>query len=214
MARRPTSRPWTRLLSLAILVIAAYATILGAGFSPKLGLDLAGGTTVTLKPTSLTSGQQPSKAALDEAVNILRLRINGNGVGGATVQEQYPYIVASVPSSTRSDVLAKLTRTAQLYFREVATGCTSIAGTDNCALTDPTLLTPAQQKQEAKAFASAEASASAAAAASAKAHPSTSASTTTTPVASAAPAASGSATAAAVVPATSAPARASWPNRP
>ena len=181
MARRPTSRPWTRLLSLAILIIAAFATILVAGYTPKLGLDLAGGTTVTLQPKSLQTHQQPSKAALDEAVNILRLRVNGNGVNGATVQEQYPYIVASVPSGTRSDVLAKLSRTAQLYFREVATGCTSIAGQNNCVIPDPTLLTPAQQK--------ALASQSAAAAKSPK--PSTSASTTAVPAGSSAPAASG-----------------------
>lgn len=182
MARRPTSRPWTRLLSLAILIIAAYATILGAGLAPKLGLDLAGGTTVTLQPKSLITHQQPKKAALDEAVNILRLRVNGNGVGGATVQEQYPYIVASVPSGTRADVLATLSRTAQLYFREVGTGCASIAGQDNCVLGDPSLLTPAQQKQEKKLEASALASASAAAA-KASAHPSSTASTTAAPAA-------------------------------
>ncbi len=137
MARRPTYRPWTRLIALAVVIVAAFAGIAIGGYSPKLGLDLSGGTTVTLQPKTLVGGQRPSEATLDQAVDILRKRVNGNGVSEAEVVKQSPYIVISVPSSSRKGVLDNVQRTAQLYFRENPPGETQQGSPD------PSVLGPA-----------------------------------------------------------------------
>jgi len=137
VARRPTYRPWTRLIALAVVIVAAFAGIAIGGYSPKLGLDLSGGTTVTLQPKTLVGGQRPSEATLDQAVDILRKRVNGNGVSEAEVVKQSPYIVISVPSSSRKGVLDNVQRTAQLYFRENPPGETQQGSPD------PSVLGPA-----------------------------------------------------------------------
>jgi len=120
VARRPSTRPWTRLLVALGVTVVAFAAIIAGGWSPRLGLDLAGGTTVTLQPKTLQEGKRPPEKALDQAVSIIRQRVNGLGVSEAEVVKQSPYLVVSVPGSSRKNVLDTVGRTAQLSFREVA----------------------------------------------------------------------------------------------
>ena len=63
--------------SVSIAVIAFGAT-LGSGWSPKLGLDLAGGSEVVYKPAHpISSGE------MDTTINVIRNRVDGaRGVGG------------------------------------------------------------------------------------------------------------------------------------
>ncbi len=73
-----------RNLLLSVIVVVAitlgsFAAVVAARWSPRLGLDLAGGVAVVYT----AEGQHISQADLDETVNILNLRVNGLGVSGA-----------------------------------------------------------------------------------------------------------------------------------
>ena len=58
-----------------------------ASFVPELGLDLQGGTQITLQ-AQLESGKTVSSDQLNQAVNIIRQRINANGVTEAQINTQ------------------------------------------------------------------------------------------------------------------------------
>lgn len=87
-------------------------------FVPKFGLDLAGGTTVTLSPVTL-DGKAPSQESLDRAVNIIRDRVNGTGISDAEVAKSADNIVISVPGAGREEAIKLVATTAELRFRQV-----------------------------------------------------------------------------------------------
>ena len=73
-----------RNLLISVLVVVAislgsFAAVFAAKWSPRLGLDLAGGVAVVYT----AEGHNVSQADLNETVNILNLRVNGLGVSGA-----------------------------------------------------------------------------------------------------------------------------------
>jgi preprotein translocase subunit SecD len=91
--------------------------------TPRLGLDLQGGTTVTLIPKSVDGTGAISNEAIDQAVQIISERVNGAGVSEAEVAAQgsgeNAVIVVSVPGLTQDKLVEQLGRTAQLDFRPV-----------------------------------------------------------------------------------------------
>src|SRR3954464_4744836 len=103
----------------AIVLIPLYVPLLlGSAHTPKLGLDLRGGTQVILTATPL-NGTKITKGALDQAVSIIRQRVDAAGVGGATLNTQgNTNIVVSAPGVPRTR-LAALDETAALQFRQV-----------------------------------------------------------------------------------------------
>lgn len=105
------------LAALLVLLVAAYAAVLGLRLTPSLGLDLQGGTTVILTP-ELEGGGEVDEEQLAEAVDIIRNRVNGLGVAESEVVTQGDNIVISVPGEGRR-VLQDLGSTAQLRFRPV-----------------------------------------------------------------------------------------------
>ncbi|HUR05869.1 MAG TPA: protein translocase subunit SecD [Nonomuraea sp.] len=119
---RPTSRhsrPGRTLLVLLALIIALGGTMfLQKAFTPKLGLDLAGGTTVTLSPVT-QNGAAPPEEILDRAVNIIRDRVNGNGISDAEVTKSGDNIIISVPGAGQEEVIKLVGTTAELRFRQV-----------------------------------------------------------------------------------------------
>lgn len=92
--------------------------LLQKAFLPQFGLDLAGGTTVTLSPIT-ASGQSPSQESLDLAVNIIRDRVNGSGISDAEVARSGDNIIISVPGVGQEEVVALVGTTAELRFRQV-----------------------------------------------------------------------------------------------
>ncbi|AEQ06726.1 protein translocase subunit SecD [Corynebacterium pseudotuberculosis] len=115
------SRAWPkRALALFILIIAViYALIFATGdhkATPKLGIDLQGGTRVTLVP----QGANPTDEQLRQARMILENRVNGMGVSGASVVTDGNTLVITVPGEDTSQARA-LGQTSQLLFRPVAT---------------------------------------------------------------------------------------------
>jgi preprotein translocase subunit SecD len=124
---RPTraARPGRALLALLALLIVLYgvvaaAHVWGTGtLTPKLGLDLEGGDEIVLQPVT-TKGQSVSQGTLNEAINIIRARVNGTGVSEAQVTSQGgKNIVVSLPGHP-SEADKRLVKTAaQLRFRAV-----------------------------------------------------------------------------------------------
>ncbi|MCX5413849.1 protein translocase subunit SecD [Streptomyces sp. NBC_00059] len=114
--------------ALALILIAMVALTGGMFLSghttPRLGIDLAGGTSITLKAKS-----QPGKPdAINEtnmntAVSIIERRVNGLGVSEAEVQTQgASNIIVNIPKGTNSkQAREQVGTTAQLYFRPVLT---------------------------------------------------------------------------------------------
>lgn len=119
-------RPGRTLVILAVILAGLLAWLFWPGYShsPKLGLDLRGGTQVILTP-SLASGQGGTitQDALNQTVSIIQQRVNGLGVSEATVQLQgngnNAAIVVSVPGLDQSSIANTLKETALLDFRPV-----------------------------------------------------------------------------------------------
>src|SRR4051812_29479069 len=88
--------------------------------TPQLGLDLRGGTQVTLEPKIVpcVTGKI-TKSGVAKAVDIIRQRVNGLGVAEAEVATEGNNIVISVPGKGRDEVLKVVGSTAQLRIRQV-----------------------------------------------------------------------------------------------
>jgi preprotein translocase subunit SecD len=109
--------------SLFGLLVLLYLLVFFTGNSatPRLGLDLQGGTTVTLAART-ENRQDPSPEALDQARQIIERRVNGLGVAEAEVVTQgNDRIVISVPGQD-GDAAKEVGQTAQLSFRPVKLG--------------------------------------------------------------------------------------------
>lgn len=119
---RPTSshsKPGRTLLLLLALTLALGGTMfLQQAYTPKLGLDLAGGTTVTLSPVT-QDGASPPEEILDRAVNIIRDRVNGTGISDAEVAKSGDNIIISIPGVGQSEAIKLVATTAELRFRQV-----------------------------------------------------------------------------------------------
>lgn len=121
MAQRTvTPRPGRPLAFVALVLIALYLGVaLGPSQAPKLGLDLRGGTSAVMTAV-VPNGRKPTTGQMAQAVNIIRNRLDGNGVQSATVTTQGSNnIVVEVPGHNRSQVLRNLLQVAQLRFRLV-----------------------------------------------------------------------------------------------
>ncbi|MEV5604257.1 protein translocase subunit SecD [Streptomyces sp. NPDC052299] len=114
--------------SLALILIAMVA-LTGGMFladqpTPRLGIDLAGGTSITLEAKA-EPGQEKAinKTNMDTAVDIMNRRVNGLGVSEAEVQTQGDRnIIVNIPKGTDSaEARAQVGTTAKLYFRPVLT---------------------------------------------------------------------------------------------
>lgn len=142
MAGRPQSRPWRRLGSVALLAVVLYGIMVGTGhLTPRLGLDLRGGTSVVLTPVP---GSKVTTGALNQAVDIIRQRVNGLGVSDSTVVRQGTNVVISVPGKGRNSVLNLVGQTAALDFREVyASSAATAAPTPSTSPTPAVSVSPA-----------------------------------------------------------------------
>lgn len=152
MATTNVPRPGRALAVLVVVIVAAYVAIFVTGAtSPRLGLDLQGGTSVILQPRA-TEGGGVSSDQLDEAVNIIRQRVNGLGVAEAEVQTQGNNIVVSVPGATDREAIDLIGQTAQLRFRPVlAEEVVQAQVTPPTPTPTPTGTTPATPAQTGKA---------------------------------------------------------------
>lgn len=119
-------RPGLRFLWLTIITLVLAAIIAGgviwsnATTTPKLALDLEGGTSIILEP-QVSEGTDISKEQLDQAVAIIRQRVDSTGVSEAEITTQGDRnIVVNLPGNPDEETRNLVRSSAQLVFRRVA----------------------------------------------------------------------------------------------
>lgn len=103
-----------------VLLIGAYLLVFLTGnklADPKLGIDLQGGTRVTLTART-PDGSRPTREALSQAQQIIGARVNGLGVSGSEVIVDGDNLVITVPGTDGNEA-RNLGQTARLYIRPV-----------------------------------------------------------------------------------------------
>lgn len=103
------------LIAFLLVTVLAVATSFVSGNRPQLGLDLKGGVSVVLKPTSPTTNE-----TLDQAIEIIRNRIDSLGVVEPEISRQGGNILVQIPGvKDRDRAIALVGSTAELRFRPV-----------------------------------------------------------------------------------------------
>ncbi|MCV7434164.1 protein translocase subunit SecD [Mycolicibacterium bacteremicum] len=110
-----------RYLSLFLaLLVGVYLLVFLTGDKkpePKLGIDLQGGTRVTLTART-PDGSRPTRDALLQAQEIISSRVDGLGVSGSEVVIDGDNLVITVPGNDGTEARS-LGQTARLYIRPV-----------------------------------------------------------------------------------------------
>jgi len=103
-----------------VLLVGVYLLVFLTGdkqAKAKLGIDLQGGTRVTLTART-PDGSAPTREALNQAQQIISARVNGLGVSGSEVIIDGSNLVITVPGNDSSEA-RNLGQTARLYIRPV-----------------------------------------------------------------------------------------------
>ncbi|WP_420367719.1 protein translocase subunit SecD [Curtobacterium sp. L1-20] len=117
----------------------------GASWIPELALDLQGGTQLTLAAQN-TEGGSVTSQQLNQAVNIIRQRINATGVSESQINTQGTNnIVVSIPGKPDKATIDRIEAAAKLTFRPVlyteAASSSSVGGDDGSSAS-PTPYSP------------------------------------------------------------------------
>ena len=106
----------TSLLGLVFIAVALLSTNLIAGYRPALGLDLQGGTSVTLRPADKNYNPKSLKLAVER----IRARVDSFGVGEPEIFQQGDAIVVNLPGVNDRDAALKLVSvTGKVFLRPV-----------------------------------------------------------------------------------------------
>ena len=126
MARSSTKKSARRSLLALIVVILGLGALAGGlakwgdgSLTPRLGLDLEGGTELVLQPV-LNGSETINEGQVNRAVDIIRQRIDANGVSEAEIATQGGRnIVISIPGAATAEQLDAIRKPSQLRFRAV-----------------------------------------------------------------------------------------------
>jgi preprotein translocase subunit SecD len=132
------SLAWVLAIVIGLTALIAVGSLSdeNASFTPKLALDLQGGTQVILSPL-LLDGESVTPEQLDQAVSIIRQRVDASGVSEAQVVTQGDRnIIVSIPGVPDENTLALIKASAKLEFRpvlltSVGTPSSSVDGGDS-----------------------------------------------------------------------------------
>ena len=103
------------LLAIVLIALALFGIVVATGKSPRLALDLQGGTSVVLHPT-----KKVSNGTLSTAQNIIRNRVDALGVSEPEITTQGGDIVVALAGvKNPRTALQVVGQTAQLLFRPV-----------------------------------------------------------------------------------------------
>jgi preprotein translocase subunit SecD len=145
----PVRHAWRALIGLlAIIAVLFGVNALGvhvfqkSSWVPELALDLQGGTQIILGAET-ADGADPTGEQMNQAVTIIRQRIDASGVGEASVTtEGGRNIVVQIPGEADEETRKRIEASAQLQLRAVifasgeVTG--SFVGDDGTATPYPT----------------------------------------------------------------------------
>ena len=126
MASKTPASAARRTLTWLGALIALMAVALGIGvatnqatWAPRLALDLEGGTQMVLAPQT-TGGQRVTPEQLDQAVEIIRARVDGSGVAEAEVATQgAENVVVAMPGTPDEQTRRLIQASADMEFRPV-----------------------------------------------------------------------------------------------
>lgn len=119
------------LIAIVVVAVAFLGTVLVKGWEPHLGLDLQGGASVVYQ-----AGNDVPDDTLDDAIEIIRSRVDALGVAEPEIVRQGDSIVVNLPGiEDRDRALEVIGRTAELRFRPVLAFCdpSTQAGFQGCA---------------------------------------------------------------------------------
>ena len=146
------------LLAMVLITVALAGLLTGAHqwgearWTPKLGLDLEGGTQMILEPR-LTGASTVSAEQIDQARDIIVQRVDAGGISGAEVTTQGGRnIVVSIPGTPTESTLNAIRRSSQMQFRPVlaiADGVLAPTPTDSASPTVDPSASPAPSTTEA-----------------------------------------------------------------
>jgi preprotein translocase subunit SecD len=103
------------LIVILLLAGGGLAATVASGTTPHLGLDLQGGASVVLQPK-----EKVKAGALDQAIEIIRSRVDALGVSEPDISRQGNSIIVQLPGvKNQKRALEIVGQTAQLLFRPV-----------------------------------------------------------------------------------------------
>ena len=128
MASSPAVKKARRSLVFLLVILVGLAGLITLGvfrsdatWTPKLALDLQGGTQVLLAANQ-TDGQAVTGEQLEQAVAIIRQRVDASGVSEAEITTQGSnHISVAIPGKADEATLKRIEASANLEFRPVLT---------------------------------------------------------------------------------------------
>lgn len=160
MARTtPVRKAWRSLAWLGVIIVGfaglnvidfftstvPKGTSQFATFAPKLGLDLIGGTEIILQP-QLAKGETVSSDQLNQAVAIIRERIDAAGVSEPSISTQgqggSENIQVQIPGKLDAETQSRITKAAKLSFRAVLETSAATTATASPSATPGSTSTP------------------------------------------------------------------------
>lgn len=119
---------WLGVIVVALVGLIGYGVSTGAAtWTPKLALDLEGGTQIVLS-AQLQDGETVTQEQLDQAVSIIRQRVDASGVAEAEITTQgNENIVVSLPGTPDEETVQRIEASAKLEFRPVLSVAPSTA---------------------------------------------------------------------------------------
>ncbi|MFI5085601.1 MAG: protein translocase subunit SecD [Actinomycetales bacterium] len=126
MARKGPTKSARRTLLWLVAIFIALIMILGGGvlagaatWAPKLALDLEGGTQMILAP-KIVGGGAVNADQLNQAVSIIRQRVDGSGVSESEISTQSGRnVVVSMPGKPTTEQRNLIKASANMSFRPV-----------------------------------------------------------------------------------------------
>ncbi|MCC2314788.1 protein translocase subunit SecD [Cellulomonas xiejunii] len=122
---RRRERPVRTLVTLAVLIVALFASIFAgtrwgdASLTPNLALDLEGGTQIILQPVPEAKGDVTAET-INQAIAVIRQRVDASGVAEAEITSQGgDKIVVGLPGRPSEETLDLVRTSAQMEFRPV-----------------------------------------------------------------------------------------------
>ncbi|AWB95656.1 protein translocase subunit SecD [Agromyces badenianii] len=113
------SLTWLGVIIAVLFGINAAGVIWGGGsWTPKLALDLEGGTQIILAP-KVETGADVSQEQLDQAVSIIRQRVDASGVAEAEINTEGDNVVVRIPGELDDQTRARIESSAKLELRAV-----------------------------------------------------------------------------------------------
>jgi preprotein translocase subunit SecD len=131
---------WLGVLIVGLIGVNFSAVQWGGGsWTPQLALDLEGGTQIVLEPV-VADGATVSQEQLDQAVAIIRQRVDASGVSESEITTQGGRnVVVAIPGEPDAATMQRIQASAKMEFRPVLQSAAANVPGAEAAPIDPSL---------------------------------------------------------------------------